>query len=189
MALQVLGSCVPGIRKLLGTVPMGRKDWTVSVVASIAPLLVNESLKLARRPRPEKLGPRQGDRSAPAHQIFERLGAARCKRSQLLDRQERLLEQHLGERAHGLRKNRCQKGQYRGGSNTPGKAQQKLARMLSHTFLCSRLWMQAHELSLTSTCNSRIGTRRNSAARQAGVRRYEGCLTSPIAWYECEFGA
>jgi Ca2+-transporting ATPase len=50
MLLQVLANLVPGIRRLLGTVPLTPIDWAVALAAAIGPFLINELTKLALRP-------------------------------------------------------------------------------------------------------------------------------------------
>jgi Ca2+-transporting ATPase len=46
---QVAVSFLPGMRTLLGTVPMGPVEWGTAITGALAPFLVNESLKLMRR--------------------------------------------------------------------------------------------------------------------------------------------
>jgi Ca2+-transporting ATPase len=56
--MQLLASVTPSIRGLLGTVPLGLFDWALVGVAAVAPLLVNEVLKVWRRsaePEPSAL--------------------------------------------------------------------------------------------------------------------------------------
>jgi Ca2+-transporting ATPase len=55
MLLQVLANLVPGIRRLLGTVPLTPVDWMVALTAAIGPFLINELTKLALRPSPADL--------------------------------------------------------------------------------------------------------------------------------------
>jgi Ca2+-transporting ATPase len=55
MVLQVLANLVPGIRRLLGTVPLTPIDWMVALTAAIGPFLINELTKLALRPPPADL--------------------------------------------------------------------------------------------------------------------------------------
>jgi Ca2+-transporting ATPase len=50
MLLQVVANLVPGIRRVLGTVPLTPIDWIVALTAAIGPFLVNELIKLALRP-------------------------------------------------------------------------------------------------------------------------------------------
>jgi Ca2+-transporting ATPase len=50
MVLQVLANLVPGLRRLLGTVPLSPADWGVSLTAAIIPFLINELTKVALRP-------------------------------------------------------------------------------------------------------------------------------------------
>jgi Ca2+-transporting ATPase len=52
MALQVVANLVPGIRRLLATVPLSPTDWSVALVAAIGPFLINEMTKVALRPKP-----------------------------------------------------------------------------------------------------------------------------------------
>jgi len=52
MVLQVLANLVPGIRRLLGTVPLTPVDWGVALACAIGPFLINELTKLALRPTP-----------------------------------------------------------------------------------------------------------------------------------------
>lgn len=51
LALQILATLVPGLRRVLGVVPLGLVDWAVVGVGAVAPLLVNESMKVALRER------------------------------------------------------------------------------------------------------------------------------------------
>ena len=51
MALQVAGNLVPGIRRVLGTVPLGPGDWGVALTAAIVPFIINELTKVALRPK------------------------------------------------------------------------------------------------------------------------------------------
>jgi P-type Ca2+ transporter type 2C len=55
MLIQVLANLVPGIRRLLGTVPLTPIDWIVALTAAIGPFLINELTKLALRPPPPDL--------------------------------------------------------------------------------------------------------------------------------------
>jgi Ca2+-transporting ATPase len=50
MILQVLANLVPGIRRLLGTVPLTPIDWGVALTAAIVPFIINELTKVALRP-------------------------------------------------------------------------------------------------------------------------------------------
>jgi Ca2+-transporting ATPase len=50
MLLQVLANLVPGIRRLLGTVPLSPLDWGVALTAAVGPFLINELTKVAMRP-------------------------------------------------------------------------------------------------------------------------------------------
>lgn len=50
LSMQVGASLVPGLRRLLGTVPLGVSDWLVCGVASVTPFLVNEFRKLLHEP-------------------------------------------------------------------------------------------------------------------------------------------
>jgi Ca2+-transporting ATPase len=52
MVLQVLANLVPGLRRLLGTVPLTPVDWGVALACAIGPFLINELTKLALRPPP-----------------------------------------------------------------------------------------------------------------------------------------
>jgi Ca2+-transporting ATPase len=49
VALQVLATFVPGLRRVLGVVPLGLVDWGVVSVAAVGPLIANESIKVALR--------------------------------------------------------------------------------------------------------------------------------------------
>jgi Ca2+-transporting ATPase len=55
MVLQVVANLVPGIRRLLGTVPLTPIDWMVALAAAIGPFLINELTKVALRPPPTDL--------------------------------------------------------------------------------------------------------------------------------------
>ncbi len=50
MALQVAANVVPGLRTLLGTVPIGPRDWAVACGAAVTPFLINELVKYTTRP-------------------------------------------------------------------------------------------------------------------------------------------
>jgi Ca2+-transporting ATPase len=53
LALQLLATIMPGARRLLGVVPLGLADWGVVASSAVAPLLVNETIKLmSREPQP-----------------------------------------------------------------------------------------------------------------------------------------
>ncbi|HKP60595.1 MAG TPA: HAD-IC family P-type ATPase [Polyangiales bacterium] len=52
MALQVVANLIPGLRRLLGTVPLSPVDWGVALTAAIGPFLINELTKVALRPKP-----------------------------------------------------------------------------------------------------------------------------------------
>ncbi len=49
VALQLAVNLVPPLRAVLGLTPLGAADWARVSAGALAPLLVNESLKLARR--------------------------------------------------------------------------------------------------------------------------------------------
>jgi Ca2+-transporting ATPase len=49
VALQVLATFVPGLRRVLGVVPLGLVDWGIVGVAAVGPLIANESIKVALR--------------------------------------------------------------------------------------------------------------------------------------------
>jgi P-type Ca2+ transporter type 2C len=46
---QIAVSFLPGMRALLGTVPMGPVEWATAIAGALGPFVVNESLKLMRR--------------------------------------------------------------------------------------------------------------------------------------------
>jgi len=50
LALQFLVTLVPGMRRILGVVPLGLLDWGVVGLAAVGPLLTNETIKLVLRP-------------------------------------------------------------------------------------------------------------------------------------------
>jgi Ca2+-transporting ATPase len=52
IALQGLGLLIPGLRDVLGIVPLGPLDLAVTVTAGTVPFAVNETLKAARLPAP-----------------------------------------------------------------------------------------------------------------------------------------
>jgi Ca2+-transporting ATPase len=45
VAAQLLTTLAPGLRRLLGTTPLGGADWAVVAAGALGPLLVNEALK------------------------------------------------------------------------------------------------------------------------------------------------
>jgi Ca2+-transporting ATPase len=49
IALQVAATLLPGLRGVLGVVPLGLLDWGVVGVTAAMPLMVNETVKLMRR--------------------------------------------------------------------------------------------------------------------------------------------
>jgi Ca2+-transporting ATPase len=51
MGLQVVANLVPGIRRLLGTIPLRPVDWGVALTAAIVPFIINELTKVALRPQ------------------------------------------------------------------------------------------------------------------------------------------
>jgi Ca2+-transporting ATPase len=56
LAAQVIANWIPGLRRLLGTVPLSPADWGVALIAAIGPFLVNELVKLALRPETSGAG-------------------------------------------------------------------------------------------------------------------------------------
>jgi Ca2+-transporting ATPase len=50
--LQLAATLVPGLRALLGTVPLQSRDFGVTLVSAALPLLLNETSKLALRDKP-----------------------------------------------------------------------------------------------------------------------------------------
>jgi P-type Ca2+ transporter type 2C len=52
MGLQVVANLIPGVRRVLGTVPLSPADWGVALTAAIGPFLINELTKVALRPKP-----------------------------------------------------------------------------------------------------------------------------------------
>jgi Ca2+-transporting ATPase len=52
MALQVVANLIPGVRRILGTVPLSPADWSVALAAAIGPFLINELTKVALRSKP-----------------------------------------------------------------------------------------------------------------------------------------
>jgi Ca2+-transporting ATPase len=61
MALQVVANLVPGVRRVLGTVPLTPIDWIVALAAAIGPFLINELTKVALRPAPIVTFPGHGE--------------------------------------------------------------------------------------------------------------------------------
>lgn len=53
VALQVVGNVLPPLRAILGTVPLGVGDWGAVATAAFVPFIINESVKLALRPKGE----------------------------------------------------------------------------------------------------------------------------------------
>jgi Ca2+-transporting ATPase len=68
VGLQVIATLLPGLRAILGVVPLGLVDWAVAGAAAVMPLMVNETMKLVLRGEPAPLllaapaGPEQGKR-------------------------------------------------------------------------------------------------------------------------------
>lgn len=50
LALQVLATLLPGLRRILGVVPLGPFDWALAAGAAVAPLLISEMTKELSRP-------------------------------------------------------------------------------------------------------------------------------------------
>jgi len=51
LALQVLATLLPGLRRILGVVPLGPFDWALAAGTAVAPLLISEMTKELSRPR------------------------------------------------------------------------------------------------------------------------------------------
>jgi Ca2+-transporting ATPase len=56
IAMQVAANLLPPLRTMLGTVPLGLADWGVVCVAAGIPFVINETVKLALRPKPIAAG-------------------------------------------------------------------------------------------------------------------------------------
>jgi Ca2+-transporting ATPase len=56
-ALEAIAALVPGIRRAVGTTPLGWLDWCVSTVGGIAPFLMNEARKAAVSGEPHFMVP------------------------------------------------------------------------------------------------------------------------------------
>jgi P-type Ca2+ transporter type 2C len=86
--MQVVCSLIPATRRVLGTVPLSVADWTAVGIGSLAPLLINEAIKLKRF----RTGPSNG---AHAHPMSVRLvtGAVRAPSAGRLRAMARRLRQ------------------------------------------------------------------------------------------------
>jgi Ca2+-transporting ATPase len=57
VGLQIVATLAPGLRTVLGVVPLGLADWAVAGAAAAMPLMLNETMKLVLRAEPAPLLP------------------------------------------------------------------------------------------------------------------------------------